>query len=117
MRWSWWNQDWNHQATVGLSLAEAHDKLLAYYKKSSPSFTLEDNNPPSSFSFQRGYLLVSMLGLGSELWLKHFVDVEIERAADGESKITWHINLKVFGLQVGSNAIIDECEKIVEGLA
>ena len=115
MRWSWWNQDWNHQATVDLSPAEAHDRLLAYYKKSSSSFALNDNSPPASFSFHRGNTLVSALGLGSELWAKHFVDVEIERVTDRESKITWHINLKLFGLQAGSNAIIDECEKIVEG--
>ena len=117
MRLSWWNQHCDHQASVGLSPGEAHERLLAYYKKSSRTFALDDNNPPASFSFHRGHTLVSVLGLGSELSAKHFVDVEIERVTDSESKITWHINLKLFGLQAGRNAIIDECERILEGIA
>jgi len=57
------------------------------------------------------------LGFGSELWCKHYVDVDIQEIEEGKTQIIWKINLKLFGLQSGNNAIIGECKEVVKQIA
>jgi len=117
MKLSLWNQHWEHEEVIGISPKDAYDGLVQYYRQSSKSFTLDKEAPPGQFSFQRGNVVVSALGLGSELWCKHHVDVDIRDAEDGKAHISWTINMKLFGLQAGKNAIVEECKRIVKQIA
>ena len=113
MKFSAWNQYWEHNEVVNLSPEQAYETLLKYYKQSSNSFILDKEIVAKSFNFQRGNILVSALGFGSELWAKHYVAVNIQEIEENKSQIVWKINLKIFGLQVGKNAIIEECKEVV----
>ena len=117
MRASWWSQRLDYHGTFALPAAEAHDRLLRYYESSSGSFKLDECDPPDSFSFQRGSTLFSVLGLGSELSAKHVVTLEFERVSDSACNVIWHIDVKLFGVQVGRNAIVAECETLAKELA
>ncbi|MDP6545642.1 MAG: hypothetical protein QGH60_16790 [Phycisphaerae bacterium] len=114
---SLWNQYAEHKEIVSLSPEGAHEALLKHYKQSSKSFTLDKENFPRGFSFHRGNVLVSALGLGSELWCKHYVDVDIEELDKEKTQILWNINMKLFGLQAGQNAIVEECKEVVKQIA
>lgn len=117
MKISAWNQYWEHKEIVSLSPEQAYEGLIKHYNKSSKSFITIKENFSRGFSFHRGNAIVSVLGLGSELWCKHFVDVDIQEIEEGKTQIIWNINLKIFGLQVGKNAIIEECKEIVKKIA
>ena len=117
MKISGWRQHWGHKEIVSLSPEQTYKVLLKHYRQSSKSFTLEKEDFPSGFSFHRGNVLFSALGLGSELWCKHNVDIEIDKTAEGQTQILWNIDLKLFGLQVGQNAITKECKEVVRQIA
>lgn len=110
---SFWNQYAKHREIVSLSPEGAYEALLEHYKQSSESFTLDKENFPRGFSFHRGKALVSALGCGNELGCKHYVDVDIEELDKDRTQILWNINLKLFGLQAGQNAIVEECKEVV----
>ncbi|CAB5159584.1 hypothetical protein D3OALGA1CA_4959 [Olavius algarvensis associated proteobacterium Delta 3] len=110
MKASSWNQFWEHKEVVSLSPDQTYEMLLGYYKKSSKSFRLITEYFPSGFRFQRGSYLFSVFGIGIELWCKHFVDVAIQEIDKGKTQIIWNINMKLFGLQAGANAIVEECK-------
>jgi len=112
MKLSFWNQKWTHEEVIELSSVKAYSGLLEYYKQSSKSFYLKDENEHTEFSFHRGNSLFSIIAIGSELLLKHYVKVKIEPIDNACSKISWDIDMKLFGLQAGKNAIIEECKKI-----
>ena len=117
MKISFWNQHFEHKETIFLPRERIFAEVVEHYKLSSKGFNLEKENYPKSFIFNRGSILMSAFGLGSELWFKHHVIVSFEEIKDKETQITWKINLKVFGLQAGSNAIIKECKKIAKNFA
>lgn len=117
MKISAWNQYWEHEEVIDASHKNTFNKLLDYYKQSSKSFILDNEDMTNNFSFHRGSTLCSALGLGSELWFKHYVNVNIEETGNGKTKIHWNINLKILGLQIGKNAIIEECKKIAKQIA
>lgn len=117
MKFSFWNQHWKHKEIINISPDQAYKGLLEHYMQSSKSFTLDKENFSQGFSFNRGNVLVSALCIGSELWCKHYVDIEIQKIEEGKTQIDWKINLKVCGLQAGKNAIIEECKKVVKKIA
>ena len=117
MRFSLWTQKWQHEATVAISQDEAFHALLEHYRKSSKSFRLLNEAGNSSFEFSRGYTLMSVMGIGSERLLKHRVTVQLSQAAEETTSVKWLIDLKIFGLQVCSNAIIEECKQLTDELA
>ena len=113
MKLSAWNQYWEHKENVSFPAEKIYQELLKHYKQSSSSFALDKENFPQSFSFHRGNVLVSALGLGSELWFKHYIDVFFEETEEEGMQVLWKINLKLFGFQIGTNAIIKECKEAV----
>jgi hypothetical protein len=117
MRLSGWNQHWKHDEVVNLSPEQTYERLLRHYKQSSGSFVLDSENPPLAFSFRRGNVLVSALGLGSELWFRHHIEVNLQKLEGDKTQVLWDIDLKVFGLQAGSNAIIEECKRITKHIS
>ncbi|MCK5871824.1 MAG: hypothetical protein KAG26_03275 [Methylococcales bacterium] len=117
MKLSGWNQYWEHKENISLSPEVVYRKLCTYYKQSSKSFSLKSENSPSTFSFQRGNALFSVLGIGSELWCKHFIDISVIEIEEGVTQVEWKINLKLFGLQSGKNAIIEECKNVIKSIA
>jgi len=117
MKISGWNQFWEHKETVSISPEQTYERLLNHYKQSSKSFVLDKENCSNGFRFHRGNALVSAFGLGSELWAKHYVDVDIQELEKGKTQIVWNINLKLLGLQAGKNAIIEECKEVVKQIA
>ncbi len=117
MKFSGWNQYWEHSETVSQPPEKIFSLLLEHYKQSSKSFNLDKEVFPNALSFHRGNALMSALGLGSELWCLHYVDVSIDDAGNGETNVSWRINLKLFGFQAGTNAIIQECKKIIASVA
>jgi hypothetical protein len=80
---------------------------------SSNSFILTRDDQPNSFAFTRGSAFMSAFGFGSELWFKHHIDVKIKQKSEKETLVTWRINMKLFGLQGGENAIIEECKQLL----
>jgi hypothetical protein len=117
MRVSWWSQKWTHDEIIAASPEDAYSQLLQYYKRSARSFVLESEVPGECFSFWRGNKLMSLLGLGSERWFKHHIEVSVQGSNSGESEVSWNIDLKIFGLQAGTNAIIEECQQIARQVA
>jgi len=115
MKLSFWNQHYEYSGEIASSQEEAYKKLFDFYQKSSKSFVLSNENHYSSFRFRRGNILMSMIGVGSELWFRHEIEVAFIQKEEKVTKIEWKINLKVFGAQVGSNAIIEECKRILGG--
>ncbi len=100
------NLFWEHKEIINLSPEQTYESLLDYYKQSSKSFTLDRENFPMGFSFHRGSVLFSACGFGSELWCRHYVDVNIQAIEEDDTQILWNITLKLlFGLQYGKNAI------------
>jgi hypothetical protein len=117
MRFSIWNQHWEHKEIVNLSPGQVYKGLLEHYMQSSKSLTLDSENFSQGFSFNRGNVILSVLAFGSELWCKHYVDIEIKEIEEGKTQIYWKINLKLCGLQAGKNAIIEECKKVVKKIS
>jgi len=117
MKFSIWNQHWGHKEIINLSSEQAYNGLLEHYRQSSKSFTLDSEDFPRGFSFNRGNILLSVLCIGSELWCKHVVDIDIQEIEKSKTQIDWKINLKLCGLQAGKNAIIEECKKVVKKIA
>ena len=91
MKISGWDQYWEHKEMISLLPEQTHEGLLKCYRKSSKSFTLDKEDFPRGFSFHRGSALVSAFGLGSELWCKHYVDIDIQEIAKGKTQIVWNI--------------------------
>jgi carbon monoxide dehydrogenase subunit G len=60
---------------------------------------------------------MSLLGLGSERWFRHHVEVLVQDSSNGNAEVSWSIDLKIFGLQAGTNAIIKECQQIARQIA
>jgi hypothetical protein len=117
MKLSGWNQFWEHKEDINLSPEEVYRILFTHYKQSSKSFLLDRKNSPNAFSFQRGNAFFSALGVGSELWCKHFIDISISEIEKGTTQVLWKINLKLFGFQAGKNAIIEECKTVIKNIA
>ena len=117
MRISGWNQNSKHAEIVRQPPERAYVALLEHYNRSSKSFILDKDNFPNGFRFHRGSALFSVLGFGSEMWCKHYVDVDIEDVEEGKARILWNITLKVFGLQAGQNSIIEECKNVDKQIA
>lgn len=117
MKVSAWNQYCNHIEIINLSPEKVYELLMNHYEKSSNSFKVFNERFPERFSFCRGNTLFSIFSIGSELWCKHLVEVDIKEVDDGKSQVCWKINLKLFGLQAGSNAIIKECQNVLKQYA
>ena len=117
LRLSGWNQHWKHDEVVALTPEETYERLLRHYRQSSGSSVLDSENRPKAFSFHRGNVLVSALGLGSELWCKHHVKVQLQRVEQDKTQVLWNIHLRLFGLQAGNNAIIEECKRIAKHIS
>ena len=110
MKLSFWNQHFRHTEIVNSSHENTYVDLIEYYKKINSNINIENTIPNQSFSFSRGSSIVSALGLGSEVSCKHFVKINIKSIDNDKSEISWEINLKLFGFQAGSNALIEECK-------
>jgi hypothetical protein len=118
MDFSLWNQYHAHSGTVPGTPEDVYKALLTYYHSSPPgSFMLLERNPPHSFRFQRGSALVSAFGMGSECRCRHIVAVECTPVGEAQTRIDWTINLKLFGLRAGKNAIIEECKRFLDSFA
>ena len=112
MFWSWWNKNLTHEASVNQNARIVFTKLLEHYKKVVTNGSLMDNIDEMKISYHRGSAIFSACGLGTELWTKHYVKITLKEVSNGMAIISWDINMKLFGLQAGKNAIIEECKKI-----
>jgi len=112
MRFSLWTQEWKHSEEIAGNKEKIMANLMNYYKNSSKSVRLL-NNDENKFTFSRGCKIVSALALGSEKWCFHTVEVSINDI-DGSVQVNWNIDLKLFGLQAGKNAILEECKELVK---
>jgi UDP-N-acetylmuramyl pentapeptide synthase len=111
MKFSWWTQYWRHSGTFSSSRKEVLERLLKYYQSSSKSFRLISRDE-NSLRFARGHKWVSIIGLGSEKWAYHVIDVKATDL-DNQVRVEWDIDLKVFGFQFASNAIVEECKMLL----
>lgn len=113
MRFSWWIQKWDHSEIVIGGRNKILENLLDYYQNSSRSFSLihQDDN---CFTFSRGWKWFSVLSLGPETWLFHIIKVSIDNIKDDTVQLCWNIDLKLCGLQIGKNAIIEECKQLTK---
>ena len=78
MKLSFWNQYWDYSGTTMYDCGRTYRELLAHYQSSSRSFELLLEESPRAFEFKRGNILVSAFALGSELWCRHYVRVELD---------------------------------------
>jgi len=116
MKISLWNQHLTHKEVLSLSKEETYKELLKYYKQSTKDLKLDYEDPPNKLKFHRGSSIISAFGVGSELWCKHYIEIEIIEIENNQTQIYWDINMKLFGAQAGKNAIIEECKRIVKEL-
>ena len=114
MIWSWWNKNLTHEATVNQNASVVFNKLLEYYKNVITNGSLVDDPDEMKINYNRGSAFFSACGLGTELWTKHYVNITLKEVSDGITSISWDINMKLFGLQAGKNAITEECKKITK---
>ena len=116
MYWSWWNKRLFHEETVKLKASTVYEKLLEYYKQAVSNGSLTENIDKMEITYNRGSVIYSACGIGTELWARHYVKVSVHEDSNEITKIFWDINMKLFGLHVGKNAIIEECKKIAKKL-
>jgi hypothetical protein len=108
MQFSLWNQYFSHVHQSELGALEAMSKVRAYYEGKGAKLVKADE---SSFCVEKGSLVMSILGMGPETWLKHFVVVSSSYLSDGKTEITFNINLKLFGLTAGKNFLLSETKE------
>lgn len=117
MKCSWWTQHRQHEAIVPVGRMKAYNTLLDHYRRSSRSFHLLREDGNSLIEFCRGYRAMSIAGIGSERLFKHRVVIRLVDMAEHQTSISWAICLNIFGFQVASNAIIEECKQLAHNLA
>ncbi len=112
MFWSWWNTNLKHEEPVNKNTDIVFNKLCEYYKNKITNGSLRSDPDEMRIKYHRGNAIFSACGIGTELWAKHFVNISLEKVSDVTTNISWDIDIKLFGLQIGKNAIIEECKEI-----
>jgi hypothetical protein len=114
MFWSWWNKNLKHEETINKKSTEVFPKFVEYYKKKINNGSLNFDPNEMRINYHRGNVIFSAFGIGTELWTKHYVKIVFEKVSDETTNIIWNIEMKFFGLQMGKNAIIEECKKLCQ---
>jgi hypothetical protein len=117
MGFSWWNHHCSYEATVPGSPEEVYAYLRDYYAASlgAPEFVVEE--PPRFLKLCRGSLLLSLLAGGSETRLRHWIQVGLSPGGTAGVQVAWFLTVNCFGFLVGKNALLGECEELVERLS
>lgn len=102
---SWWTHLLSHEETVLGSRDGCYQQLLRHYKRLGVA--LLETQPPDSLTYVRGSMWVSCFAFGPETSCRHTVTVRLSDDEDGV-RIQWAVDLKLCGLSVGKNAIIEE---------
>lgn len=111
MFWSWWNKKLNYQKEINKSSNEVFNHLSKYYNKNINNKYLQCYSEEMQIMYRRGNIVASVFCIGSELWLKHFVTITLKEISKDLTKVDWEIDLKFLGLQLGKNAILEDCKK------
>ncbi len=107
MVFSWWSHQLDYIATVP-GKQDFVSSVLSQHYKTVPQLMGEQ----TVFKIKRGSLLMSIFAFGSEIRCLHFIRITITQIEPNAATVQWSIDLKVSGLIVGKNALIEECKTL-----
>jgi hypothetical protein len=115
MKFSLWNQNFVYSASVTLKKSEAIEQLAALYRRKKHR-KLDVFPQDGKLFVVKGSVLASIFSIGPETWLRHNIQVTAIEIAPMETRFEFAINLKIIGLTVGKNFLIEECKSLVASL-